>query len=228
MDETRLDQALKALASSAGRREAVRSLGAAGIASLAAIGLAHAAEGKGQDHRKKTTRGAGRQSEDWPSDTSTEAGGDAASSHDRIGEPIDSERAAFEAEKRGKRGKPGKTGPTGPIGPRGPRGPGGGDTGPTGPSGRGPTGPTGATGATPALTIVKTAGAGGSVASGGSSQADAVCNGGSAISGGAVLSNTRCWIVASDSTSNLTRWSVTVACPDNESATFTNFAICLS
>jgi hypothetical protein len=194
------------------------------------MGLTHAAdaEGKGQDHHKKTTRGARRQSKDRPFENTAEPGGDPESSPDRAGASADPERASVTAEQRGKRGKPGKTGPTGPRGPSGPRGSADGDTGPTGPSGRGPTGPTGATGATPALTIVKTAGIEGSVASGGSTEADAVCNGGVAISGGAVLSNTRCWMVSSDSTADLGKWSVTLACPDGQTATFTNFAICLS
>jgi hypothetical protein len=227
MDETRFDQALKALASSARRRDAVRSLGSAGIVFLAALGLTHAAEGKGQDHRQKTTRsGSQRHSNVRSSENNTETGGALESSQEGIGASVGSERASVEAEKRGKRGK---TGPTGPTGPRGPRGSGDGDTGPTGPSGRGPTGPTGATGATPELTIVKTQGPGGSVPSPGSATAEAVCNGAVAISGGAHLTNDRCWIVASESISDLSKWSVTVACPDGlTNVTFTNFAICLS
>jgi hypothetical protein len=121
MDENRVDQSPKAAPVFGGRRNALRSLSAAGMALLAAIGLAEAGEAKknkhhggGNNHRKQA-QAAGKK------------GGKGKS----------------------KPGPTGPTGPTGPAG--GGTGAGStGPTGPTGLAGEtgpgGPTGPTGGTG----------------------------------------------------------------------------------
>jgi hypothetical protein len=123
---------VKTLAAGAGRRAALRSLGSATMALLAALGVTDAVAAK------PTGRGGTR-----PKDT-----------HRR-----DRASHAVAAEKKTK-AKAGPTGPTGPRGPAGsgvgPTGPTG-STGPTGPTGRqgdqGLQGPTGSAG--PAFTSVR-------------------------------------------------------------------------
>ncbi len=118
MDASRFDRSVKAVAAGAGRRDALRSLGTATMALLAALGLADTAavekHSKGNKKTKDFRRG------DRPSG--------------RVG-----------AEKK-KKAKPGPPGPTGPAGSTGPTGGGDSATGPAGPSG--PTGPTGLRGPT--------------------------------------------------------------------------------
>jgi hypothetical protein len=150
MDETRFDRSVKVLAGAADRRDALRSLGAAGMALLAALGLGDASAkrhdtrgGKGgsikhQLKNRSRKRNRGRTQPQGPSDDAPEA----------IREEAAQQRGAVQAERK-RKGKT-KRGPTGPTGPTGPANssPGSqGETGPTGPTGdTGPTGPTGATG----------------------------------------------------------------------------------
>jgi hypothetical protein len=116
VDESRIEESSPGMAS--GRRDALRSLSAAGMALLAAIGLAEGSEAK-RNGGKSKNKGAG------------------AEHHKRRGH----------RRKKGKRGSSGPSGPTGPSGPSGGTGGAGvsGATGPTGP--RGDTGATGASAA---------------------------------------------------------------------------------
>jgi hypothetical protein len=113
MDAAGFNQSLKVLTSSAGRRYALRSLSAAGMALLVGRGLAN-----GGDARNRTSKhqdaGKGQQQGDAHADGKGKGNG------------------------KGKRGPTGPAGPTGPTGPAnggtGNQGP----TGPTGPAGRAP------------------------------------------------------------------------------------------
>ncbi len=141
----------RTLTGGAGRREAVRSLGAAVLGVLAALGLTGAAakpkrtdkggKGGGKGRHPKNQRKHRPAGEDKPPAAT----------------------GAVEPEGLGLLRKAGPTGPTGPTGPAGargesgPQGPqgAGGDAGPAGPSGT--TGPTGATGPSspePTITVV--------------------------------------------------------------------------
>jgi hypothetical protein len=118
MEETRFDRSLQAIADLSGRRDALRSLGAAGMGLLATLGLASGSgEAKGQQskrrndaHHKKNKVKARKQHRH------TEQ------AQDRPDETLDAPSGV--AEERGlvddilK-----KLGPTGPTGPRAPRRP---------------------------------------------------------------------------------------------------------
>jgi len=105
MDETRFDQALKALASSTGRRDAVRSLGSAGIVFLAVLGLSNAADGKERSHRGNGKRGHDqRQPEDLPAKREAGSQDSRESSAGATVESPTTERGSVAAEKRGKPG----------------------------------------------------------------------------------------------------------------------------
>jgi hypothetical protein len=132
MDETRVDQSRQTLGAASGRRDALRSLSAAGMALLVTLGLADGSEAK----KKKG------------GNTNNNANQERHKNHGH-------------KRKKGERGAAGPTGPTGPAGggtgagetgPTGPTGSQGetGDTGPEGPAGPASqvTGPTGATGET--------------------------------------------------------------------------------
>ncbi len=134
MNEDRIDAPPQTLARATGRRSALLSLGAAGVALPAALGLNAAAAkdkkhggGKGRKNQKPKGRQGGER----------EQGVTAQEAPDNVGPPG---------------GLPvhGPTGPAGPTGPTGPQGEGGsqGATGPEGPRGAdsqvtGPPGPTG-------------------------------------------------------------------------------------
>jgi hypothetical protein len=106
MDAVGLDQSLKVLTSAAGRRYALRSLGAAGMALLVGSGLAN-----GGDARN-------RRSKHQDGDKGQQPGEAHADGKDK-------------GKGKGKRGPAGPAGPTGPTGPaNGPTGP----TGPSGPA----------------------------------------------------------------------------------------------
>lgn len=145
MDETRFDRAMTVIADPAGRRDALRSLGAAGVGLLAAVGLASGSgDAKGQrrkrrkDAHQKKNRGKTRkqrrrpeQALDRPEETPA-APSDVAEEKGLVGDTLK------------KLGPTGPTGPTGPAGPQGVTGPAGvsGTAGPAGPTGEpGPTGP---------------------------------------------------------------------------------------
>lgn len=161
MDDTRHEQPVNALAGPAGRRDAVRSLGAAGLALVAALGLSHGAaadqkntNGGGNNpgnRNKQRNRDRNRNNHGRPQNPAEEAANDAGGPDGAQQESADAQLQA-ERKRKGKK-KPGPTGPTGPAGPAdGPTG-GQGPTGPQGLAGQdgddgatGPTGPTGATG----------------------------------------------------------------------------------
>jgi hypothetical protein len=253
MDETRFYRALKALAESAGRRDAMRSLGAAGMALLAVLGLAADAEGKRarrrrmrklRERRSRDHRGAAdRQARREEAVTIDLPAGDAGTD-----EAAPSEQSAqvdpLQIEKNGKKGKSGKSGPTGPTGPRGlpggPTGPAGARstvTGPTGPSG--PTGPrsivTGPTGPTGRFSLIgehEPTPSSFTVNDGSSKIGEAACpEGQHPISGGATSTNPKCFIAQSwraDSISNGS-WKVQVTCPTGAGgASVTPFVVCIS
>jgi len=132
MDEPQPDQHVSALAGPSGRRTALRSLSAAGMALLATLGLT-----SGSDAKKKKNNG-GKNNKNANQEHHRNRG------HKR---------------KKGERGAQGPSGPTGAAGSgvTGPTGPTGamgdiGSTGPLGPTGEtglaGPTGPAGPSGGT--------------------------------------------------------------------------------
>jgi hypothetical protein len=166
MDETHFDESVKLLTSAAGRREAISSLGAAGIALLAALGLNGAAaknknqsndgggKGVGTGRHSKKQRRRRTKGNDTPGQDGRQQEADKTNP---------TANGAVDAEGIGLLRKVGPTGPTGPTGATGDRGEPGpqglqgapGDTGPAGPQGDtgaastvpGPTGDTGAAGA---------------------------------------------------------------------------------
>lgn len=175
MDETRFDQSVKGLAGAAGRRDALRSLSAAGLALLAALGLGPATakqRNDGQDAASGTRRrnGHGRQERrrggDQPNGLGDEVANATRGEHVNAGDDVphagDDGTLPGSGPVRAERTRKGKTrrGPAGPTGPTGPSGGGtsAGATGPTGASGQpgapgevGPTGPTGPAAALPTL-----------------------------------------------------------------------------
>jgi hypothetical protein len=154
MDETLFQRSMKSLADTAGRRDALRSLGAVGVALLAADAAAKKpskdGHGKSARHRKRKQERDRRRKRDrnrQPAETANPAADIPAEST-----PVES--AEVQAEKKDPDKHQGPTGPAGPMGPTGPTGLSG-DTGAAGPIGlTGPAGPTGDTGPTgPAPTI---------------------------------------------------------------------------
>jgi hypothetical protein len=110
MDETRFERPMKAIAEPSGRRAALRSLSAAGMALLAAFGLVDAADAKKKHHRGKGPRAEGKRGKPGPTGPTGPTG------------PASGGTGA------------GSTGPTGPTGPTGTKGSTG-ATGATGPGG---------------------------------------------------------------------------------------------
>jgi hypothetical protein len=229
MDVTRIEQTDPPLGGAAGRRDALRSLSAAGMALLAALGLATSGESKknngGNNHKRRD--------------------------HDK-----NRDQRKSQAEKKGGgKGKPGPTGPTGPTGPAGggtgagstgPTGPTGaqgntgntGATGPTGPAGAasqiaGPTGPTGRTGPTgpsaPTPTITTVAGSPFDVAPGDVGGDFPACPSGStAISAGFVIHSVGCFPVQFRRYDART-YFISVWCPDTSFGTHVDTeVICMS
>lgn len=97
MDQSRFDATLRRFAAAAGRRDAVRSLGALGLGALAALGLTGDAA-NARDKRRGKRRGPQRnQHKPGPASAGAEA-------------------------KKKKKPKPGPAGPGGPTGPTGPMG----------------------------------------------------------------------------------------------------------
>lgn len=129
MDESRFDRSLQAVAGSAGRRDALRTIGAASMAVLAATSLADAGDAKRKNkgggnnqknraHAEKKGKGKSKPGPTGPTGPTGPAGGGTGA---------------------------GSTGPTGPTGPTGAASQ---VTGPAGASGStGPTGPAGLSGA---------------------------------------------------------------------------------
>jgi hypothetical protein len=98
MDLSRFENTLQTFAAAAGRRDAVRSLGALGLGALAALGLTGDAT-NASDKRRDKRRGPQR-NQHKPGPAS----------------------AGAEAKKKKKKPKPGPAGPGGPLGPTGPTG----------------------------------------------------------------------------------------------------------
>jgi hypothetical protein len=134
MDETQFDESPRVLSEPARRRDALRSISAAGMALLAAIGLTQGGEAKkkknndgGNNHKnraqaEKKKGGKSKPGPTGPTGPTGPAGGGTGA---------------------------GATGPTGPTGPTGSAGAASQVTGPTGRTGgTGPAGPAGAIGAT--------------------------------------------------------------------------------
>ena len=157
MTKTGVDQTVQPPTSVAGRRDALRSLGAAGVALLAAQGLHDAAAKNGNGG------GKGRRPRNRRKDRPRRAGTPRPAGQN----PAPAEALDGPVKAQGNDKKLGPTGPTGPTGPRGeagaqgdPGAPGGqGSTGPVGPAGpagadsqvTGPTGPAGS----PSLSRIK-------------------------------------------------------------------------
>jgi hypothetical protein len=110
MGESPFDQSVKTLADSAGRREALRSLSAAGMALLAALGLANGSTARKhqhhganhhpqQAHAEKKGKGKGKSGPTGPAGGGTGAG------------------ATGPAGPTGPKGNTGNSGPAGPTGP---------------------------------------------------------------------------------------------------------------
>jgi hypothetical protein len=142
MAENRFDDSLKLLTAAAGRRAAVRSLGATGLALLTALGLAEtAAKKQGNGNRSKGGRDRKRKR-----DRGGQPAGPAAPPDEASDEGTGDDVAAEFLFRRG------PTGPTGPTGPRGETGAASTLAGPTGATG--PGGPAGGVGPTgPAATL---------------------------------------------------------------------------
>jgi hypothetical protein len=151
MTKTGVDETVQLSTTAAGRRDALRSLGAAGVALLAAQGLHDAAAkngnggGKGRDSKKRkktrpgragTPRPAGQDSAPAEADGAVQA--QANDKKDGPTGPTGPTGPRGEAGAQGDPGAPGTQGPAGPIGPAGPAGADSqvaGPTGPTGPAG---------------------------------------------------------------------------------------------
>jgi hypothetical protein len=140
MDGPHRDQSLSALAGSAARRDALRSLSAAGMALLAALGLAHDSGARNRkrkqagNDRKERNQAEGKRGKGKPGPTgATGPTGPTGPAGGGTGAGV--------------------TGPTGPAGPTGASGAASQVTGPAGPTGpRGETGPAGM-GGTVAATV---------------------------------------------------------------------------
>lgn len=175
MDGAQFDRSAKQLTGFAARRDALRSLSAAGVALVAAFGQSIGGEAKKKNHHHGGAKG-----------------------HNGA-------TARASGKKKGKLGPTGPTGPTGPAGggtgagATGPTGPAGaqgatgviGPTGPTGAKGNsgnaGPTGPTGAPAPTP--TVTTTSGSNFTVAAGSFLFGFATCPAGASAVGGTFVTN---------------------------------------
>ncbi len=224
MDVTRIEQTDPPLGGAAGRRDALRSLSAAGMALLAALGLANGGDAKKQNNHKNRDSDSNR----------------------------DQRKSQSEGKNRGGKRKPGPPGPTGPAGPAG-GGTGAGSTGPTGPTGAqgntgetgpegpagaasqvtGPTGPTGRSGPTgpsaPTPTITTVAGSPFDVAPGDVGGDFPACPSGStAISAGFVIHSVGCFPVQFRRYDART-YFISVWCPDTSFGTHVDTeVICMS
>ncbi len=244
---------LALLLGAAGRRDAVRSLGAAGLAALALLGLGDvAARSKGEAERRKDPGQDGSRSRNGKRSRRAGKPRPPAAATGDVQEPVtapivnppdtDAEPGA-EAPAGGVEAERKKPGPRGAIGPTGPTGPQG-DLGPTGPRGEtgsrgelgspGRTGPTGPTGPSPASVIrygdadAKTA------AHSASSFAD--CNAGEHATGGgfsvSVDATTSITALSSVPAGSLgeeppTRWFASVATQTPGSKSIQAYAVCV-
>jgi hypothetical protein len=160
VEETRVDQLEQpsySIIGVAGRRDALRSLSAAGMALLAALGLAEAGEakknkhnGSGNNHKKRAQAekkggGKGKPGPTGPTGPTGPAGGGTGDGATGPTGPTGPVGQSGLAGPVGPIGAPGVTGPAGLRGPTGAAGAASQVTGPTGP--KGATGPAGSAGA---------------------------------------------------------------------------------
>lgn len=196
MDESRIEQSSPVM--TGGRRDALRSLSAAGMAVLAALGLAEAGEAK-----KNKNNGGGNNHKKRAQAEKKRGGGG-----------------------KSKPGPTGPTGPTGPAG--GGTGAGAtGPTGPTGAQGNvGSTGPEGPAGPLPAVTQVE--GNIAQCASGVTLCRSTQCPSGAvAIGGGFTTTEDDAFLNSSRRNGNFDNfWDVCVGCPT--AGFFTPFVMCMA
>jgi hypothetical protein len=216
MNESQIDESQDLLNGPSRRRDALRSISAAGLALIAALGLA-----QGNDAAKKKNKGG--------------------KNHDKNRNQAEGKKGGGGKGKPGPTGPTGPTGPagdgesvTGPTGPQGqagPTGPAGAPslvTGPTGPRGlQGPTGPRG-----PQFAITRVQGNSVQCApsGGGLCSSFATCPSGSvAIAGGLrqVYSPPGCALLQSTRINTQT-WEIDVICLGTATATLTSEVMCLS
>jgi hypothetical protein len=169
MDETRFDRWVAMLATASARRTALRSLGAAGMALLAARWPVEADAAKRKAHKHGSDGRHKKRNKPHTIRQRNAAGSPPGADQNSADEPADAGESApqngteasraVQSQRRKGGGKPGPPGPRGPTGPTGPAGGGTGSQGPTGPTGAasqvpgpqgaiGPTGPGGTPGPT--------------------------------------------------------------------------------
>jgi hypothetical protein len=212
MNGTRFDGSVQTLASIAGRRDALRSISAGGMALLATLGLANG----GEATKKRHHHGGSKK-------------------HKPGGAHAEGKKG------KGKPGPTGPTGPTGPAGggsgagstgPTGAKGNIGsaGATGPTGPKGNtGNTGNTGATGpAAPTPTITTVNGNTFGVNPGSFNGGIGTCPSGTiAIDGSLSSNNNQCFVAYIDRFDSQT-FQFGVRCPAGQSASVTTNVTCIA
>jgi hypothetical protein len=202
MDQPLFDEATQPLADATDRRNALRSLGAAGVGLLAALGLAEVGEAKeGKDGRRKGRNHKAKRNQ--------RASGRNAPVSAQVGPP-DGLPAPLQ----------------GPTGPTGPTGPAGADS-----QVAGPTGPTGAAGSPGTITEAvgervsvlfgerKTGRA--------TCPAGSVAVGGGYLSEVGAPPNLGCFAESSFRFPETT-WEVTIRCPPDNTTSFVVQAICLT
>lgn len=152
MDENRFERSMKAIADLSGRRDALRTLGGAGLGLFTALGLSEYGAAKGnmgnnsrrRNDARRRKRKAQQQAQDRPADQVQEQPEAALAAPTG---PADEKGPLGDfIKKLGPTGPAGMAGPTGPTGPQSAAGPAGvpGVAGPAGPAGDpGPTGPAG-------------------------------------------------------------------------------------
>lgn len=228
-DQHRFEQSLQALANPAARRDALRSLSAAGLALLAALGLTGGSEAKknhggGNKHKNRThaeKKGKGK-SKPGPTGPTGPTG------------PAGGGTGAGATGPTGPQGSSGNTGPAGAAGSAGVTGPAGpeGSTGPAGAASQvtGPTGATGPAGSPGTISVTTHESASFFVASNTSADGFAQCDAGAMVVGGGVNSpsafDVRCGVVLSRAFGDSV-WGVTMYCPSEASGTFVAQARCL-
>jgi hypothetical protein len=258
MIENAVADSLKELAGAAGRREALRTLGAAGLGLLAALGLNTTAakknkDGGGQDggkgrnkknRKKNRPLRTGNQRPAGPDGTPPEATGavQAQANDKKIGPtgPTGPTGPQGEVGAQGDPGTPGGVGSTGPAGPAGADSQVPGPTGPEGPQGTqgpqgipgpaGSQGPQGATGPAGAqLEIQSIFGPEIFVPVGGEMTGEAICSPGRAIAGGYRIDDSRCTALFNHKDpGDAVSWVVRVGCPPGVATTFRAQVVCVT
>jgi hypothetical protein len=226
MDETRLEQVeppSHATTGLAGRRDALRSLSAAGMALLATIGLTHGGEAK----NKNKNHGGGNDRKDRGQAERRGGGGKSKPGPTGPTGPTGPAGGGTGAGSTGPTGPTGARGITGNTGSMGPAGPAGAASQVTGPTGRmGPTGATGPSAPTPTISVV--AGATFIVNSGSFNGGTATCPAGTtAIAGSVHPNNDQCFITSFERFSAQI-YQFGVRCPSGQSTIATTNAVCIA